>query len=57
LLNTGFLRENLAVLKEIAGQTARSKAMIVLGFVDFVNEIYNAAAILQRGKSNQSIER
>ena len=50
LLNTGFLRENFAVLKEIAAQTARSKAMIVLGFVDFVNEIYNAAAILQRGE-------
>ncbi|AFK07840.1 NAD+ synthetase [Mesotoga prima MesG1.Ag.4.2] len=50
LLNTGFLRENLAALKEIANYTEGSKTMIVLGFVDFSNEIYNAAAVIHSGE-------
>jgi len=50
LLNTGFLRENLATLNEIACYTSRSEIMVVLGFVDFSNEIYNAAAVLNGGE-------
>ncbi|HOI34575.1 MAG TPA: nitrilase-related carbon-nitrogen hydrolase, partial [Mesotoga infera] len=44
LLHTGFLRDNLRVLKEVAAYTTGSDTMVVVGFVDFPMEIYNAAA-------------
>ena len=50
LLHTGFLRDNLRVLKEVAAYTTGSDTMVVVGFVDFPMEIYNAAAIIQNGE-------
>jgi len=50
LLHTGFLRDNIRVLKEVEAYTTGSDTMVVVGFVDFSLEIYNAAAIIQNGE-------
>jgi len=48
LLKPSFIKKNLAYLEKIAGE---SKEIIsVVGFVDKVEDIYNAAAVLLNGK-------
>jgi NAD+ synthase (glutamine-hydrolysing) len=50
LLHTGFLNDNLSVLREITDYTRGKSTLTLVGFVDFSNEIYNAAALIQNGE-------
>ncbi len=50
LLKSKFVDDNIAALGVIAKKTASIDMAIVVGFVDKKDDIYNAAAVLNRGK-------
>ncbi|WP_036225020.1 NAD+ synthase [Mesoaciditoga lauensis] len=50
LLKHTFIEDNIKALKEIAEYTRKYESVIVLGFVDRKDDIYNSAAVIQKGK-------
>lgn len=45
-----FLRANREALNEFAEQTAGKRTVCVVGFIDFDEDLYNAAAVIHDGK-------
>lgn len=50
LLKPKFVEDNCLFLKKIARETSRMNITSIIGFVDKSDDIYNAAAVLYRGK-------
>ncbi len=50
LLKPSFVRENHEALHELVDFTKNKENVIVVGFVDMEDDIYNAAAVVQNGK-------
>lgn len=50
LLKPKFVEDNQTALKRIAEKTTQSDITSVVGFVDKSDDIYNAAAVIRRGK-------
>jgi NAD+ synthase (glutamine-hydrolysing) len=50
LLKHAFIEDNIKALKEITEYTSKYESVIILGFVDRKDDIYNSAAIIQKGK-------
>lgn len=50
LLKPGFVDENCAALGKIAKRTSTVDIAIVVGFVDRSDDIYNAAAVVSKGR-------
>ncbi len=50
LLKHAFIEENVEALKEITKRTSKYDSVIIVGFVDKDDDIYNAAAVIQKGK-------
>lgn len=50
LYRVDFVKENLSALDELKDYTTNSDITVIVGFVDFDTELYNAAAVIQNGK-------
>ncbi|ACR80304.1 NAD+ synthase [Kosmotoga olearia] len=50
VLRTGFIKDNLSALEKVREYTIDKELLVILGFVDFDFEIYNAAAVLHNGE-------
>lgn len=50
MLRTDFLKANVEAVQELARSTVNTGLVLIVGFVDFGNDIYNAAAIIHEGK-------
>jgi len=50
LLKPGFIEKNCRILHEIATETSGIDIVSIIGFVDKKDDIYNAAAIIYRGR-------
>lgn len=50
LLKPGFIDDNLRSLDQIAKKTSSMDIAIVTGFIDRSDDIYNAAAVISKGK-------
>ncbi len=50
LLKPGFIEDNCHILKDIAQETSNKDIVSIIGFVDKEDDIYNAAAVIYKGK-------
>jgi len=50
MLRIDFLKANVEAVQEFARSTVNTGLVLIVGFVDFGNDIYNAAAIIHEGK-------
>jgi len=50
VLRIDFLKANVEAVRELARSTATTDLVLIVGFVDFSNDVYNAAAIIHGGK-------
>jgi NAD+ synthase (glutamine-hydrolysing) len=50
ILKPSFLKANIEALEKIIDFTRGKKTVVVVGFVELKNDIYNSAAVIQNGK-------
>jgi len=50
LYRVDFVKKNLSALETIKDYTSDSDIIVIVGFVDFDTELYNAAAVIQNGE-------
>lgn len=50
LLNPSFLKDNMLSLRELASFTLDKDIVVIIGFVDYSDGVYNAAALIYKGE-------
>ncbi len=50
LLRRSFIEDNMNALDEIVGLTKGKPEIVIIGFVDMKDDIYNSAAVIQNGE-------
>jgi NAD+ synthase (glutamine-hydrolysing) len=50
LLKHSFIRENMIALEKIIKSTRQKSVIIILGFIDMKDDLYNSAALIQNGE-------